>query len=366
MIGWASRMASSRWARVSGTSTPTRPQQRLHLGGAAQIEVAARRRVPEHLPLSLRLDAGGIGGAGGTRTDERRDQPLRLAAVDRQAIGRELDAEELGRGFRAGRRRGCRVVRQRLESRQLAPGRFEGQRGPLAGLIGGRRPPADDPLGPEVPVRIDRFGSRSAVIEVDRREEVVGSLGRQRVQRQPADVGPDPVGLGAPPADQQTMHRREVPAARQSDPVRFQDGRGRVRPQNPTRPQLRVDLAEESGGIGRPGLDTDGSDVVASGGPGPAHGGIDEGKAQAATAVVDHQADQLTAADLQTADHVDDLGAGNGHPDTLPSPGDALALSNSHQFPTLGVTWHPEVGVVGRGGADQISPETASRGRTIA
>ena len=46
--GWASRSASSRQARVSGTSMPDPAQQRLDLAGAAQVEVGARGRVAQH------------------------------------------------------------------------------------------------------------------------------------------------------------------------------------------------------------------------------------------------------------------------------------------------------------------------------
>ena len=107
------------------------PQQRPHLLGVAQVDRAARRGVAQHLVVAARRAASASSaGVRGRGPDDGGDQALGRRAVDGEAVGGQLGAQQLGRRLGPGRRRRPRAVGQGVEPRLLAGGHVEGQRGP--------------------------------------------------------------------------------------------------------------------------------------------------------------------------------------------------------------------------------------------
>ena len=215
-------------------------QQRLHLSRAAQVRGRARGRVPQDLRVSGGPLRRGVGLAARPGTDEGGQDLFRDSPVHRQAVRAQLHAEQFGGGLGACRRQGHRPVIQRGQRGLLLPGEVQGQGGPACYPLRAVRPAAADPLRAQVPVRRHRVAGFAHV----HTEQVERAVGRHRVGGQAAQPGPGPARIGPPAAEQQPVHRGDIPARGQPDPGIGQARRRLPRPQHPARPQLHVRPAD--------------------------------------------------------------------------------------------------------------------------
>ena len=141
MIGWVSRNCSSRHARVSVTSTPTRRNSERTWAGLRRSNAApggAWRRTSRVASLALADD---LVGRAWSRPDDGAEQALGNSAVDREPDGGQLRSQQLRGRLGAGRGERLGVGdREHVDRGPLPCGDVEGEVGPPAEVIGRGRP----------------------------------------------------------------------------------------------------------------------------------------------------------------------------------------------------------------------------------
>ena len=193
------------------------------------------------------------------RPDDPREHALRGASVHGKSLRGKLRAEQLGSRFGTGGGDSQVPVGSRAERGRLRQRRLAGEPCPREQPGRRRRPPAADPVRPQVSVRRDRLrrvtlgagraGPGRRVLQ--RRVEQVWPGGRpagrgrcHALERQPAYAGPRPARVRPPAAEQQPVHRGDVPARGEAHPARDQVPRGLLRPGRPPWPDLTVGQRE--------------------------------------------------------------------------------------------------------------------------
>ena len=240
-----SRTVSRRHARRVGHVEADLLQHLLDLAGRAEVDGGAVGDVAEHRGVALGADGRGVRLVARPWAGERLDERFGDGAIDRETVGGELGAEELGGRLAPSRGLGAAVRIGGSEPGLLQHRRVHRSRGPTSAALGRLGPAAGDPLRVEVAVVARRLLAIGAL--VDRGEEVEGADRRQRGGGQVVQASPDPARLGAPAAEQQAVHRGEVPARRQTHAVTLTNTMieeprcGLARPDDPARAQLVVD-----------------------------------------------------------------------------------------------------------------------------
>ena len=84
-----------------GHVDPRRREQRLHLGGAAQVASGPVGRVPQHPRVPRRPDGRGVGGPARPRPDDLGEQAFHRRQADRKPVRRQFRAQQLRGRFRA-------------------------------------------------------------------------------------------------------------------------------------------------------------------------------------------------------------------------------------------------------------------------
>ncbi len=192
---------------------PRRREERLHLGRAAQVRGRPVGRVPQHLRVARRPDGRGVGRAARPRPDDLGEQALRRGPADRQPVRGQLRAQQLSSGFRtSGADPGPAPLL--LQAGKLQPGGLKRRGRPEDRRVRGVRGHAE---------QVGLTGE-----------------GRHLIGRLPVQASPHVPGLRPPPAEQEPVHRGDIPAGSHPNPARHQSARVVLRPDHPPRPDLLI------------------------------------------------------------------------------------------------------------------------------
>ncbi len=235
-------------ARV-GNLDADAPQERLHLLGASEITFHAPRRVAQHVGVAPGALGHGVCIVARPRADQRGDERLGHSSVDRQAVDRQLGAQQLRGRFSTGGHRGAPRVAQLGQASLLIPGREERQLRPRREVLEGLRPAAVDPVGPEIAVAAGRHvGFVVAVLGV--REQVERSCFRERVDCEVMQLCPHPRRVRVPSAEDQPMDRGNVPRGGDAYAVVNEHDGSRARPHDPSRSKFPFHVPHDVHRIG--------------------------------------------------------------------------------------------------------------------
>ena len=234
---------------------PTRRSSAFTWPGLRRSQSAPGRRVAQHLGVALRALLAR------RRPRERGRAPTNAAmrpSATARSTGRpstdssahSSSAADSARAVAAARGRSVERRRARACCSSATAHASSAQRASRAGR---RRPAAGGPIGPEIPVGRERVprampSSSARVAEQVEAASVVGIASSGEI----VQLRPHPRRVGAPAAEQQPVHRRDVPARRDPHAGLDERDRGRVRPHHPARPHVAFDGLDDLG-VDEPG-----------------------------------------------------------------------------------------------------------------
>jgi len=228
-------------------------QQVLDLDRTAQVGDRARGQVPEHDLVPLRPQRKRLGVAAWARPDETGQQFLGQRAVHRQPFVGQLGAEQFDRRLRDGDSSDGRPFGGDLgQLSALERRHLDRQRRPACHPRRAGRPLAVHPRRPQRPV-----GRYRIIGVVGQIEQIRPRMGRPRMGRPGGSLGqsmqasPHQRRIGPPATEQHAMDRRDIPARREPHPGR--PGRGRARPDHPSRARSGVREPQLAGVVAGPG-----------------------------------------------------------------------------------------------------------------